>query len=286
MTSNLERKLSNIPTFFPVRRLRVDFDGPFERYWYQQRTFETHWFNALSLGLPQAERYAIECIKQGLPMIDDAALVAGAKGFIGQEATHSFVHNKCNAALNAQGFSFGLAAYTRWRLSKAHWLSTRTGLAITASWEHFTAMITSHMLGNNPTLEGCAEPVRSLWLWHSAEELEHKTLAYDMYHATGGGYLRRVAWYLYGSGLFVSDFTAQTLYNMYRDKCLFSPRVWGEGLRYFFGRGGLFWFGLPRWLDYLRPGFSPGEEDHTPLVQQALAELDGRYGIVGASEPN
>ena len=35
--------------------------------------------------------------------------------------------------------------------------------------------------------------VRSLWLWHALEESEHKAVAFDVYKATGGGYLRRVA---------------------------------------------------------------------------------------------
>ncbi|MRV75699.1 hypothetical protein GJ700_28675 [Duganella sp. FT92W] len=275
--------MTTITYSYPVRRLRVDFDTRFVRYWYQGRPFETHWFNALSLGLPQAERYAISCIKQAQPLVRGTELEPLARAFIGQEATHNFVHGKCNAVLKEQGFDFVLDGYTQWRLRFAPWLATTTGLGITAAWEHFTAILCEYTLsGDGPAMEGCDEPVRSLWVWHCAEELEHKALAYDMFHAAGGGYVRLQACYLYGAMLFLSDFAMQTLHNMYRDRCLASPRVWGGALRYFFGRRGLFWFALPRWLAYFKPGFNPSQADHTSLVRRAFEQLDGNYSIVGA----
>ena len=30
------------------------------------------------------------------------------------------------------------------------------------------------------------------WRWHAAEELEHKSVAFDLFHRVGGGYLTRM----------------------------------------------------------------------------------------------
>jgi predicted metal-dependent hydrolase len=69
-----------------------------------------------------------------------------------------------------------------------------TQLAITACLEHWTAGL-GHLLLCSDTgrqmLTKFAEPQRSLWVWHATEEIEHKAVSLDVYHAMGGGYIRR-----------------------------------------------------------------------------------------------
>ncbi len=264
----------------PVRKLTLDLAKPPRRHWCGGRPFESQWFNALSQGLPKAERYAIECVKKVLPKVADAKLVAQARGFIGQEAAHSFLHNSANAELERQGLSFILEGYTDWRISKGHWLHELSGMAITVSWEHFTGILCEHTLTQTDLQQTADEPFRALWVWHCAEELEHQCLTHDIYTAAGGGYLRKVFWYLYGTGLFFTDFAIQTLYNLYRDGSLFSPRTWLGGLRYFFGRKGIFWFALPRWLSFFRPSFHPSRYNDEALVERTLAGLEGQLRVV------
>lgn len=256
-----------------VRKLELDLQVDAPRFWWGGRPFETHWFDALSLGLPDAEHYANDCVKAVIPLVSDPALVAQARGFIGQEASHSFLHTRCNAVLERRGVRPTLVAYKRWRLSLAHWLHTLSGMAVTVSWEHFTAITCQHTLQRTDFVTEAAEPFRALWMWHCAEELEHHCLAFDLYQAAGGAYWRRIFWYLYGSGLFASDFGIQTLANMYRGGSLWSPRVWWGAVRYFFGRRGLFWFALPRWVAFLRPGFHPSRYTDHSLVERTLGAL-------------
>mgnify|MGYP006355989923 CR=1 FL=1 len=59
-------------------------------------------------------------------------------------------------------------------------------LAITAANEHFTALFAEWMLGHTEWLEGTEARLQTLWLWHSAEESEHKSTAFDLYKALGG----------------------------------------------------------------------------------------------------
>jgi predicted metal-dependent hydrolase len=268
---------------YPVRKLSIDFAAKSNRYWFKNRPFETHWFNALSFGIVPAERFAISCIKDSLPLVQEETLKAEARAFIGQESTHSFLHAKCNAELERQGYRFFLHRYCEWRLSKAHWLSRLSGLALTACWEHITAIICEHTLSRFDIFKDADDPFCALWTWHSAEELEHKCLAHDLYVGTAGGYPLKIGWLLYGTALFVTDFATQTAHNMYRDGRLFDPRVWLGCLRYFFGRQGLFWFALPRWLAFMHPRFHPGDVDNRALSAFALEQLKTRLKVVGPS---
>ena len=61
--------------------------------------------------------------------------------------------------------------------------SPLTQLAVTACLEHFTAGLASILLetkAGRDALQRMGEPYRSLWTWHALEELEHKSVAFDV----------------------------------------------------------------------------------------------------------
>jgi uncharacterized protein len=62
-------------------------------------------------------------------------------------------------------------------------------LAITCALEHFTALLASRVLTNRSLYKEGTDPAfASLWLWHAAEEIEHKGVCYDVYeHVFGRG---------------------------------------------------------------------------------------------------
>src|SRR4051794_41853245 len=70
------------------------------------------------------------------------------------------------------------------------WLVER--LAIIAAIEHITAMLGNWAL-NSPALDGAgADPTMlDLLRWHGAEEVEHRSVAYDLFQHLDGRYARR-----------------------------------------------------------------------------------------------
>src|SRR3546814_4406288 len=67
-------------------------------------------------------------------------------------------------------------------------------VATTAAAEHFTASLAGYVLSDNTWGETDVDPeMAHLFLWHAAEEVEHRHVASDVYHHIGGGYLRRAA---------------------------------------------------------------------------------------------
>ncbi|HLO95271.1 MAG TPA: metal-dependent hydrolase [Burkholderiaceae bacterium] len=265
---------------YPVRKLSLDLKAPARRLWFGGDAFRTHWFNSLSQGLPLAERYASDCVKAAMEHVSDPDLLERSRDFVGQEATHSFLHRQCNEQLEAMGLRYWLDGYTAWRMSKAHWLSWRSGLALTVAWEHFTTILCEHTLAHSRIESEADEPYRSLWMWHCAEELEHSALSHELYLACRGSYLRLLLIYLYGSMLFVTDFLTQAFFNIYQDGQLFKWATWRDTARYFLGRKGLFWYALPRWLGFLRPGFRAPRGQHAALIDAALGALKERLRII------
>jgi predicted metal-dependent hydrolase len=261
-----------------VRKLNVDLSKGFGRHWLGGDAYRTQLFNALSMTFPIGEQSFIDSVRAApQERLADPALQAEVSDFIGQEASHRFVHEQFNAHLAAQGLVFVREASIARRLRFLARLDVRDRLAVTCALEHYTAMLADGVLGR-PDWMAAAEPdLRTLWSWHAVEESEHKAVAFDVYLAVGGGYWRRVLWYLQTSFMFALDTTIQTGHNLYRDGQLFRPRTWISAIDTWFGRRGIAWHLLVPALRYFAPSFHPWQHDNRRLAQQWLEQNPGAW---------
>ncbi|MFZ6653675.1 metal-dependent hydrolase [Undibacterium sp. TJN19] len=266
-----------------VRHLTIDFSKGFPRHWLGNDAFRSQLFNAQSFSFPLGEQYFIDSVRAALPLLTDEALKADVKGFIGQEASHRHIHEQYNQQLNAQGLSYFIEPFVAWRIRTAAGLGVKNNLAITMAYEHFTAIFADGVLSEAKWVDDATEPMKQLWTWHSIEETEHKSVAFDVYQALGGGYWRRVAWLVYVTMLFSLDTTVQTMHCLYRDGELFKLKTLWQGLKFYFGRRGLLWFSLPHYLAYFKPGFQPWQHDNLDLTRQWLQDEKHSYREIGKS---
>jgi uncharacterized protein len=208
-----------------IKPRRVTFDwSDVPLHWIPGSPFATHWANALQLILPGGERWFVHVFKQALPLLDDERLRAEARGFMGQEAVHARAHATVYEHLRAHGVDAQRAAdrvdflFTRllgdtpplpvrW-LPRARWLRFRLGLV--AGIEHYTAVL-GHWILDAGALDGAdVHPVMlDLFRWHGAEEVEHRSVAFDVYQHVSGSYPRRALtmliafcglWYAFHAG--------------------------------------------------------------------------------------
>ncbi|MFO1268825.1 MAG: metal-dependent hydrolase [Rubrivivax sp.] len=254
------------PTIPTVRRLQIDLETPIERHWCGGDAFRTALFNALSMSFPAGEQIFIDSVRKGVAALPEAARAAFAtevQGFIGQEATHRRIHERFNAQLATQGLVNrwdGRILARRKRLLEPV-AEPRAWVGVTAATEHWTAIFAQHLLANPWLLEGAEPRLAALWQWHSAEELEHRSTAFDLYRALGGNELWRKRLFRIVSFNFVVDTTRQTVNNLWRDGTLFKPSTWASAWRTLFGREGLVRRGFAPWRAYLRAGFHPLQGD-------------------------
>jgi len=247
-----------------VRRLKIDLETPLARHWCGGDAFRTALFNALSMSFPAGEQVFIDAVKRGLaalPEAERARFADEVQGFIGQEATHRRIHERYNAQLAGQGLVNAWEPRILARRRLLDRLEPRNWVGVTAATEHWTAILAQQLLGNPQLLHGAEPRMRDLWHWHSAEELEHRSTAFDLYRALGGDEVWRRRLFRVVSWHFVTDAARQTVRNLWHDGTLFRPGTWASAWRTLFGRQGLVRQGYASWKRYLASDFHPREGD-------------------------
>jgi len=265
-----------------VRRLLIDLNEPFERHWNGGDAFRTAYFNALSMSFPAGEQFFIDSVRgavRRLPKTADAPFEAQLKGFVGQEATHRRIHALFNGQLMRQGYVNGWEARIVQRIKRLAGADPRHAVAITAATEHITAVLAEHLLSHPQTLAGAEQRLRILWLWHAAEESEHRSTAFDVYRALGGDETWRRRWMRTVTVFFVIDMLRQTLRNLRHDGALLCFRTWRSAASFFFGREGLVRHAYKPWRAYFSPGFHPTQQGGE-LASQWLRDNSTQYVAV------
>ncbi len=142
-------------------------------------------------------------------------------------------------------------------------------LAVTAAAEHFTATFAEGALSDG-FLDGAHPTVRALLLWHAAEEIEHKSVAFDVLEAVAPSYPLRMLGLLVATltlGGFWISATRMLLAQEPEDvtaaerSAFFASR---EIARASFRRA---------ILDYARPGFHPDQVENHDLAVEYLASV-------------
>jgi uncharacterized protein len=268
-----------------VRKLLVDLSTPFERRWNGGDAFRSAFFSALSMSFPVGEQYFMDSVRAGLKTLPEekrAQFAAEVQGFVGQEATHRRVHALFNGQLDALGYANTIEKRALARIKKQAGMDPRIHVAATAATEHFTALFADWMLRHPEALEGAEECLQTLWLWHSAEESEHRSTAFDIYQAMGGGYAWRLRVFRFVSFIFMFDLLRQTVRNLWHDGALFSVSTWRSAAKLLFSKDGMIRGNVDMWRDYLREDFHP--EQHDASRSQAwLAENTRHFVPVGVA---
>jgi predicted metal-dependent hydrolase len=266
-----------------VRRLLIDLNTPFAARWNGGDAFRSAFFSALSMSFPVGEQYFMDSVRNGLktlPPPEQARFAAEVQGFVGQEATHRRIHALFNGHLERLGFRNEIEQRALRRLKANAHRDVRIHVAATAATEHFTAIFADWMLHHPEALEGAEPRLKTLWLWHSAEESEHRNTAFDIYQAMSGNHLWRIRIFRYITVTFLSDVLRQTVRNLWHDGSLFKLSTWRSGAKLLFARDGMIRSNYGLWRDYLSPQFHPSQHE-APLSAQWLQDNTAQFSVVG-----
>jgi len=153
----------------------------------------------LSLTMPYLEPYLIRTMKAALPVITDAALAEDVRRFSQQEGHHYKNHALLNDAVRAR-FDGAVAArlcaiedaleadYQRFTRTK----SLRWNAAYAEGFEAMTCAGALATAAHGGFDYAARLPGGEMWAWHMAEEIEHRTVAFDVFAHLDGGYAYRI----------------------------------------------------------------------------------------------
>jgi predicted metal-dependent hydrolase len=177
-----------------VRKFQADDYGNARKYWFANNAVMSMAASVFSIYIPRGEKFFIKSVRYFEDRIEDPELKEKVKDFIKQEANHYRAHEDFNASLETKGINVQKELDTAERMFSLmeKWLPKKTQLGITVFAEHLTATGAKQMLKNPQVAEHQDPEVRKLWEWHAAEEIEHKSVAYDVYEAMGCGYFHRM----------------------------------------------------------------------------------------------
>jgi uncharacterized protein len=263
-----------------VRKLEIDIESGFDRHWHGGDAFLSQYYNALSMSFPVGEQSFIDAVRECAKRLPDteeyASLRATVAQFVGQEATHRRIHNLYNEHLATQGLVNHWEHWATKRLDFARKQNVKPIhlLAVTAAFEHCTAVFADGTLRYDSWFAGADEKMATLWRWHAAEETEHKAVAFDVYQAIGGNYAWRIRWYLYVLVLFTFDTMRQTTLNLWHDGSLFKPSTWWGAAKFLVGKNGFIWRCTMPLLAYFKRDFHPNHDPFGDNQQLAANWLE------------
>jgi uncharacterized protein len=262
-----------------VRRPTFDF-SKVERYYYGNNAVATHIMNALHVLVPIGELFFIRAVRN---LFDDAPAEQRArlKQFIGQESVHDQVHRQFWARLREQGlpvdsfarFFKATAIETMEPIVKS-FLGNKMLLSSTVGFEHYTAALADTAFQpNSRLLVDMQKEVAEMMGWHAAEEIEHKSVAFDMLNAIDDSYVLRAVGMVLGSTI-LSLYTAiGTIWFMAGDTELGVGRMVRDALKLPQISGDLLPALIRHNIEYFTPGFHPDAKDNYGLAESKLNEL-------------
>jgi uncharacterized protein len=184
------------PSRIEVRVLEFDVERGHGGLWNPRMPEVSHTLNAFQLALPYLEPYFIDAIKEGTRHVRDPRLRSDARAFCAQEANHSRQHGRYGRFLRKRYPR--LEDYEKAiqqslvRSRREEPLAFR--LAFTAACEAITGELSRFLFRRAEAWFRDADVhFAGLMLWHAAEEIEHKSVAFEILEASGCGYGVRVS---------------------------------------------------------------------------------------------
>jgi predicted metal-dependent hydrolase len=258
---------------FPARAVAFEFPEDLALAWHPSMPELACAANSISLLMPYVEPYLVRSIRAALPELDEP-LRTQTKAYVKQELAHHVQHRRFNDVLAAQCPS--IRRLESWMRRAYGWLgrrrSRRFNVAFAAGSETIAFGIARWVDANVSVLFDGADPdAANLYLWHLAEEVEHKTAAFDVFEATDGSRLRYAAASAVSMTLLIAFSFAGSLLMLRATKRLRYPVAWFRMARWSLSLA----FGLlPMVAVSCLPGQHPGRLSDPVYLTQWLRGLD------------
>ncbi len=252
------------------RHMDFPFGSLKQLKFFDDNIYKSCFMAGLSASFPAGEGEFLDSVKNYRDKISNPDLKIQVKGFIGQEAHHSRQHEYVNDELLRLGLRTDKVERTLKKdiakLVKEQ--SHQFRLAYTVCSEHITAIMAEHALSEPAFLQGMEAPMKDLLLWHAVEEIEHKSVAFDVYMEVSGDvkYLNKIMKICI---IMLHIHLTQRMFKLaVNTKHWASLKDFGGFIKWMFGKGGM-WRSLRQpFKSFYKEGFHPWDNGGLELVQK------------------
>ncbi|MFT7221015.1 MAG: putative metal-dependent hydrolase [Candidatus Azotimanducaceae bacterium] len=178
----------------PVRKMMFDIPTPesFDPKWMANDIIQSYLSTGTSLYVAYLEPFLVKSMRRVLDKITDDKLRGNVERFSRQEAQHYTQHEKFNEAILGKGYPGLQERFDELKQDFDYFLSNKDDKWCVGFVEGFEALTTQlalqslHELGKRHRK---TDPrFAALFEWHMTEEIEHRTVAFDIYEDLYGDY--------------------------------------------------------------------------------------------------
>lgn len=258
---------------FPVRKMGLSFDDV-PRRWFYDSVLVTATANGVNLLFPAGERFFVRSVKHYLPRITDPTLRARVRNFFGQEGSHGHEHERVFEMLERQGYE--VRSWLEWYERVAFGvlepsMPPNIRLSVTVALEHLTAALAENALTTD-FLDHAHPKFQQLVRWHACEELEHKSVAFDVLKEVDPRYWVRMVGMVFGLGTLLGFWRSGTKMLIQQERG-YTKQEFRRERKEARDRGQDRKALLRAVVDYLRPGFHPDDRDTSELAASYLRSI-------------
>lgn len=264
----------------PTRSFQAPLSTDIPRHWLPGNPALSAFIDVYSVVVPANEAFYMRTLAQCLRRIDDPKLVEEGRAFIRQEAEHGVAHKRFWRVLDAHGYRYR----TLERIvdigvfrSAERLLPLSLRMSMVSCIEHINAYMAHEFLRQGILAD--AHPVaRAMQEWHFAEEIEHKSVAFDVLQAVSPGLGMRLAGWMSTTLLFYALMTIGMLLFLAQDGALWRAGTWRGLWRHLGPDHGMARHTLRNLFAYLRPSFHPSQVDDRHLADAVIARYSPPQG--------
>ena len=185
----------NAAADMPIRRMNFEFPDDMDLTFIEGDPAMSYLFVGAWMMLPHLEPFLIRTVQTAMDLVTDRDLKEDMKRFCAQEGQHFRQHAKANEVvkrIHASGSRLAeleaevAAEFAGWTAEKP----LKFNLAYAEGFESMTCAAARAQIAVD-MFAYMKEPIRGLMYWHIMEEIEHRTVCFDVYDAVVGDYFYR-----------------------------------------------------------------------------------------------
>lgn len=257
-----------------VRRMDFGFTADMDRVFVKDDPEMSFMFLGAWIMLPYLEPYLIRTMRQALPNIREPKLAEELKRFCAQEGEHFKQHAKANDIIRSLNPAYEALRPLEAKLDAEYKAFSKDkplkfNLAYAEGFESMTSAMSRAQLEVG-LYDRTDSPLAQLGKWHVMEELEHRSVAFDVYEHVVGSWFYRMRMSLWSQKHYfawvkrfadVMKAGEEDLFARYE-----TPEIVAERKafnRHYMRRG------LPRVLATYMPWYNPAKVDLPPQYEDA-----------------